>query len=124
MLYYPEKDHAAIVSALGQGQPLVVCMCAAWCGNCEEWKAEFTAAARENAHSGCYVWLDIDDHFDMVTEVDLETLPVLLVHRREGVAFLGTFRPDRATLLALIRGSGVTGAIDDPGIRDFLTEPL
>ncbi len=124
MLYYPEKDQQAIVAALNHGLPLIVCMCAAWCNNCEEWRAVFEEAARENSHTGCFVWLDIDEHFDMVTEVDLETLPVLLIHHREGVAFLGTFRPDKSTLLALIRGSGVSGRIDDPGIRDFLTEPL
>lgn len=122
MLYYPQTHRTEIVAALATGQPLIVCMCAAWCNNCEEWKNAFAELAAEQRRAGCFVWLDIEEHFDMVTEVDLETLPVLLIHRAEGVAFLGTFRPDKTTAQALIRASGVNGALDDPGIRDFLCE--
>src|SRR5471030_1240151 len=41
-----------------------------------------------------FVWIDIEDHADIVGDLDVENFPTLLVQRHELVAFFGTMLPD------------------------------
>lgn len=121
MLKLPEIDRALIVHDVNLDKPLAVCLCAGWCNNCEEWKNELAQLSDEHRDC-CFVWLDIDEHPDMVAEVDLDVLPVLALYKGEEVAFLGPIRPDKQTVSTLIKSARAYSQIDDPGLRDFLTE--
>lgn len=121
MLNLPEVNRGTIISSINADKPLVVCLCAQWCNNCEDWKKEFQLLSEERGDS-CFVWLDIDEHPDMVAEVDLDTLPVLAIYKNEDIAFLGPVRPDKTTIETLINGARAHPSFDDPGILEFLTE--
>jgi thioredoxin-like negative regulator of GroEL len=80
---------------------LVVCLCAAWCGVCREWRPLFDAAAA--AHAGLrFQWVDVEDEADALGEVDIETFPTLLIARAGEPRFYGPLPPSRAQLERLI----------------------
>lgn len=78
---------------------LVACLCAAWCGTCNEYRATFERLARE--HAGLrFVWVDIEDESDALApfDLDIENFPTVLVARGDELRFLGTLLPHAATL--------------------------
>jgi len=86
-------NRADVAHALAQDRWIVACLCAAWCGTCATYRAAFdTLAAR---HPDKYfVWVDIEDHADIVGDLDVENFPTLLIQRHDTVAFFGTMLPD------------------------------
>ena len=121
-LLEPERDAARIESALARGDRLVACLCAAWCSSCASWRGAFAALADEFA-GDCFVWIDIEDHADLVAEVEVETLPVLLVQAGDGgrPGFVGPVEPRTAVVRALLqRVAAFDPQLDDPGIRNAL----
>ncbi|MGJ7724382.1 hypothetical protein ACSF7A_22835 [Escherichia coli] len=48
---------------------------------------------REKYPNDFFIWMDIERHSDMVSEVDLDTLPVLLVQKNNDIIFLGAVVP-------------------------------
>jgi thioredoxin 1 len=81
---------------------LVVCLCAAWCGVCREWRPMFDAAAA--AHPGLrFAWVDVEDEADAVgDDVEIETFPTLLIAREGQPHFYGPLPPSQAQLERLI----------------------
>jgi len=86
-------NRADVAHALAHDRWIVACLCAAWCGTCATYRAAFdTLAAR---HPDKYfVWVDIEDHADIVGDLDVENFPTLLIQRHDTVAFFGTMLPD------------------------------
>ncbi|WP_127958458.1 thioredoxin family protein [Serratia microhaemolytica] len=121
MLNYPAVDQVAIKQQLERGKRLVVGLCAAWCNNCEGWKKTLNTLAA-NHPTDCFVWLDIDEHPDMVAEVDLDVLPVLLIQQPEQVCYLGPVTPEPGVTERLLQSSNALMHSHDPGIREFLLE--
>jgi len=77
---------------------LVACLCAAWCGTCNEYRAAFDAAARQHPDVR-FAWVDIEDHADALGEqLDIENFPTLLVAQGEAVRFFGVVLPHAATI--------------------------
>lgn len=120
-LLEPARDRARIHAALAGGRRLVACLCAGWCSSCTAWHDTFAALAREFTDD-CFVWIDIEDHDELVSAVEVETLPVLLVEPAGGVAFVGPVEPrasfvrsllarDVRTADAVAAGSGVRAAL-------------
>ncbi|ENC0772265.1 thioredoxin family protein, partial [Shigella flexneri] len=81
MIYYPEDDIQQIGEFIctDNDNKLVVCLCADWCNHCNDWKNPLIELS-EKYPKDFFIWMDIERHSDMVSEVDLDTLPVLLVH--------------------------------------------
>ncbi|HAT3776860.1 TPA: hypothetical protein I8621_004882, partial [Citrobacter freundii] len=94
MIYFPEKNIHQIGTFIlnNKKNKLVVCLCADWCNNCNEWKGIFTSLS-EQYPDNLFIWLDIEQHPDMVYSVDLDILPVLLVQKNNNVLFLGAIQP-------------------------------
>ena len=88
----------------------VYCLCAAWCGVCTQWRAEFDRIAA--AHAGLtFAWVDIEDEADLVGDVDVETFPTLLVARGDEPLFFGPVPPQPAgvaRLLASLQSAGTS----------------
>jgi hypothetical protein len=91
----------------------VYCLCAAWCGVCGQWRADFERVAA--AHPGhAFIWIDIEDEADVMGDTDVETFPTLLVARGDEALFFGPVPPQAsgvARLLAGLRpnhGSGIS----------------
>lgn len=72
---------------------VIACLCAAWCGTCNEYRAGFDAWAARHPDK-CFVWIDIEDQADIVGEMDIENFPTLLMQRGSAVVFFGTVQPD------------------------------
>lgn len=78
---------------------LVACLCAAWCGTCNEYRAVFAAQAAARPELR-FVWVDIEDESDALApfDLDIENFPTVLVARGDELRFLGTLLPHAATL--------------------------
>lgn len=86
-------DPAALTRALPDSQWLVACLCAAWCDVCTAYRPAFDALAARHPDK-CFVWIDVEDHADLVGDFDVENFPTLLMQRGDIVAFYGTTLPD------------------------------
>lgn len=120
--YWLPGEHAEYISrTLRTGKRLVACLCADWCTSCQVWQEKFSLLT-EQYPTDCFVWLDIDKHPDMVADVDLDTLPVLLIQDPQTIRFLGPIRPDVEVVKRLLTSRNLAMQALEPGIRDFLLE--
>ena len=94
-------DLNAVQNRLKNSRWLVACLCAAWCGTCTSYKNDFDGLA-EQFPDKCFAWIDIEDHAELVDELDIENFPTLLIQRDDDVAFLGTMLPDVSQLKRLL----------------------
>jgi thiol-disulfide isomerase/thioredoxin len=71
---------------------LVACYCAAWCDTCTLYRERFDGlAAKHPEHA--FVWIDIEDHPQLLGDEDVENFPTLLIERAGDVLFFGTMLP-------------------------------
>jgi len=70
----------------------VVCLCAEWCSTCRDYRRIFEQRARQLADAR-HVWIDIEDDSDWLGDVDVETLPTLLVLHQDRPMFFGAVLP-------------------------------
>jgi thioredoxin-like negative regulator of GroEL len=82
-----------LAAALGGSGWVVACLCAAWCGTCSSYRASFEQLAARHPDK-TFVWIDVEDHADVVGDLDVENFPTLLLQRADSVAFFGTVLPD------------------------------
>jgi thioredoxin 1 len=82
-----------LAAALTDDRWVVACLCAAWCGTCNDYQAGFTAWAEQRPDIR-FVWIDIEDQADVVGDLDIVNFPTLLIQRGDIVAFFGTVLPD------------------------------
>lgn len=66
--------------------------------------------------------MDIERHSDMVSEVDLDTLPVLLVQKNNDIIFLGAVVPQVDTVIPSLEVEHSVMRAYDPGIKQFLLD--
>lgn len=91
-----------IAALLGGERWIVACLCAAWCGTCESYRATFEELAGRHPDK-TFVWIDIEDHADVVGDLDVENFPTLLIQHHELVAFFGTMLPDGSLAHRLVQ---------------------
>lgn len=66
----------------------VICLCADWCGLCRDYQQVF-AQVQARYPLSRFVWLDIEDEADVVSDIDVETFPTLLIADGLDTRFLG-----------------------------------
>ncbi len=71
---------------------LVACLCAAWCDVCGEYRASFASLATQHTDAH-FVWIDIEEHADLVGDIDVDNFPTLLMQRGPHVIFFGSVSP-------------------------------
>jgi thioredoxin-like negative regulator of GroEL len=87
-------------------QPLLVaCLCAAWCGACRDYRAVFDTQAQASAGVAEFVWVDIEDHDEVLGHLDIQDFPTLAVLRGDEPLFFGPVMPHAQTLARLLRGA-------------------
>lgn len=86
-------NRAEVAAALAQDHLVVACLCAAWCGTCASYRNAFEELALKHPEK-YFLWVDIEDHADLVGDLDVENFPTLLIQRHATVAFFGTMLPD------------------------------
>lgn len=104
----------------------VVCLCAAWCGVCRDYRATFDAAAADTPASMRFAWVDIEDDAALLDDVDVENFPTLLIADRGRTLFFGTITPQPATLARLLQGAraGELAPLADLPAVDALVQRL
>ena len=76
----------------------VFCLCAQWCGTCREYQPVFAQLASQWPEVK-FVWVDIENHDDLLGDLDIENFPTLLIADAQGQArFAGTVLPHAETL--------------------------
>lgn len=106
----------------------VISLCAQWCGTCRDWQPVVAAVA--TAHPQLqWRWLDIEDEAALLGDLEVETLPTLLVGRGSDVLFYGPVLPKvelLTRLLATLTQAGHPAArVDDEvaGLWQRLRQP-
>lgn len=69
----------------------MACFCAAWCDTCEEYKPAAGAVRRPSVH--VFAWIDIEDHAELLGDVDVENFPPSWSRSAGGVVFYGPMLP-------------------------------
>jgi thioredoxin-like negative regulator of GroEL len=81
---------------------LIACLCAAWCGTCKSYQGDFEFLQTTHQDK-CFAWIDIEDHADLVNDLDIENFPTILIEYQNKVLFLGTMLPDASLVHRLIQ---------------------
>jgi thioredoxin-like negative regulator of GroEL len=79
----------------------VICLCAAWCGACREWKPVFEQLAATHPQVQ-FAWVDVEDEADAMGDVDIETFPTLLVAQGSRARFFGPVQPSFVQVTRLV----------------------
>jgi thioredoxin 1 len=83
---------------------LVACLCAAWCGTCNDYRAVFDGLAAEpEAAADWWVWVDIEDDEAVLGTIDVDDFPTLLIARGETLFFFGPVTPHAQTARQLVQ---------------------
>ena len=107
-LILESDNHAEVGAALAGGGWTVACLCAAWCGTCASYRADFDGLAARHPDK-TFVWIDIEDQADVVGDLDVENFPTLLLQHGDTVAFFGTVVPDPQVAERLIVSQAALG---------------
>lgn len=110
----PRREPPASIG--DEARVTVVCLCAAWCDTCNQFRAAFDAIALMRP-AVRFVWLDIEDRADECGDVDVENFPTLLIARGSVVLHFGVSLPHQAGVLRLVdemvtRSTGAEGVPD------------
>ena len=100
------RDHApSIPPAM-----MVVCLCAAWCDTCTEFRVAFDriAAARPDMR---FIWLDIEDDSELCGDIDVENFPTLAIYRGGALVHFGVSLPQEGTVARLIDAMAAADAV-------------
>ncbi len=93
-------------------------LCAEWCGTCRDWRAVFDRAREAHPHLR-WRWLDIEDEADLMDDMDVETLPCLLLARGDRVLFFGPVLPQPDVLSRLVQtfsAQAAPASMTDPAV--------
>jgi thiol-disulfide isomerase/thioredoxin len=105
-----------IAAALAGDRWIIACLCAAWCGTCESYRATFDELAARHPDK-VFIWIDIEDQADVVGDLDVENFPTLLIQHHEMVAFFGTMLPDVGVAHRLVQS---TAAQSDEELQELI----
>jgi len=97
---------------------LVAGLCAQWCGTCRDYLPVFEQQAQRFTGVARFVWVDIEDHADVLGALDVEDFPTLLIARADEVLFFGTVMPHANTLGRLVQSAadGDLKPVSDPSV--------
>lgn len=96
---------------------LIACYCAAWCDTCRSYQTDFNAlAGRWPQHR--FVWIDIEEHPELLDDHDVENFPTILIQNERGTVFFGVQLPYVSHLERLIGTLGDRSPLVDsaPGL--------
>ena len=102
---------------------LVVCLCAAWCDTCNEFRVAFERIAEARPQM-LFLWLDIEDDAELVGETDIENFPTLAIYRGAAVLHFGVSLPQEATVARMVDALAdrQVGVDDAPApVRDLMS---
>ena len=119
-LLVPGSDLTALRAQLAASPDawLVACFCAAWCDTCEEYKPKLrTLSGALPQH--VFAWIDIEDHAELLGEVDVENFPTLLIQIGGRVVFYGPMLPHIGHLERLLESLDAQSAAGTAALPDL-----
>ncbi len=119
-LQLKEPDYSLLDATLTNRSWIVACFCAHWCGACRGWRPTFEALAAKYPDI-VFLWIDIEDHADLLGDLDIENFPSLLIQYGDIVNFFGCIHPDAGVAERLLKSQLDTG-IDEMKRLAFLNE--
>jgi thioredoxin 1 len=96
----------------------IVCLCADWCAACRDYRRAFEARAQQRGDA-VHVWVDIEDDSDWLGDIDVETLPTLLVLHGTRPMFFGPVLPHMDIVDRTLRALKQHGPSGDPVPDEF-----
>jgi hypothetical protein len=87
---------------------IVACLCAGWCRTCDGYAPVFEQVLQglRAAHPTLQShWIDIEDEAELLGDVDIETLPTVIVLDAQQVRFAGPLTPQPETLQRVLRAA-------------------
>lgn len=93
ILIIDNENRPQLARILADDGWVVACLCAAWCGSCREYQANFTQLAQRHPDIR-FAWIDIEDQADLMDDLDVDNFPTLLIQRGKIVTFLGPVELD------------------------------
>jgi thioredoxin-like negative regulator of GroEL len=101
-LFLVPENFPQLSSTLSEDKWVVVCLCAAWCDVCKQYRTGFDALADEHPEHQ-FVWIDIEDQADLIGDLDVENFPTILIQYRDTVVFYGTMLPEPRQVARLLQ---------------------
>jgi len=94
-------DRHTLVSHWASDALVVVCLCAAWCDTCNEFRATYGRIAQ--SRSGMlFVWVDIEDDSEVCGDIDVENFPTLAIYRGDTLLHFGVSMPHEGIVGRLV----------------------
>ncbi len=85
-----------------QSQPIVVALCAQWCGTCREFGVSFEQLEQQFPQA-LFFWLDVEDDAALTGDIDIQDFPSLALYGAGGeVLYFGTSLPQQAVVARLL----------------------
>lgn len=97
----------------GPSPQIVACLCAEWCDTCRTYRENFVKLARDHV-ADTFVWIDIEDDSDWVTDIDVENFPTLLIARGGELRFFGILQPQPEQLARLLNATRLSASAQKP----------
>jgi hypothetical protein len=100
----------------------VVCLCAAWCGACRDYRSVFDDASAAFGDQATFSWVDIEDDAALLDDIDVENFPTLLIAAADRPLFFGPITPQPGTLARLVQGAlagDLAAPARDPMLEEF-----
>jgi len=114
---YSTDDLTAIKNQLQTKPWLVACLCAAWSDTCQSYRSGFDQLRLSHSDK-CFAWIDIEDHANLVEEIDIENFPTILIQYEEKVLFFGTMLPDSNLVIRLLQA--FEQQLNESGLEKFI----
>jgi thioredoxin-like negative regulator of GroEL len=97
----------------------VTCFCAAWCRTCDAYDAVIHEIRAQYGERVAVRWLDIEEHSEVLDDIDVENFPTLLVADAKQTYFFGPVLPYAAAAKQLI-DRGLARELPAQGLPEVL----
>jgi uncharacterized protein YjeT (DUF2065 family) len=104
-------------SAAPDGDWIVACLCAQWCGICRGWRDAFRELAQQSADllpASRWLWVDVESQADALGDFEPENFPVLAVQQGARLLYCAALPQQAGNWRRMVQS---LGALDDAQAR-------